>query len=372
MPAKLCKTYDTPNVFDFLDFTVSVNEETDVVILQLTDLQIIDSSQARTETRLSAYEKDYWSPEKMDERCFLGVRETIEAVNPDLIIITGDLVYGEFDDKGTSFHALIDFLDSFQIPWAPVFGNHDNESKIGVDRQSELLENAEYCLFRQRNLTGNGNYTVGILQGEKLKRVFFMLDSNGTGGISQESLANSHSSPYAGFGQDQIEWYTSVADEIKEFSRDSKISFAFHIQPAIFGTAFIKYGFTNSGTAQNPINIDLLDNAEDGDFGYLGNDLKSAWDTDFSVYETIKALGCDSIFAGHEHCNSASVVYDGIRFQYGQKSSTYDRANYVTEDGRIVGSYCNKGAPLVGGTVVRLAEDGSIKEAHIYLCETAR
>jgi len=362
-PSKIPSEYDCP------DFTVNVEENRDIVILQLTDLQIIDASQARTENRLSAYEKDYWAPEKMDERCFLGVRETIEAVKPDLILITGDLVYGEFDDAGTSFAALIEFMDSFRIPWAPVFGNHDNESKIGADRQSHMLENAQHCLFRQRNLTGNGNYTVGISHGGKLKRVFFMLDSNGTGGLSPESLANGHSSPYAGFGQDQIEWYTKTGREIKTLSPDCKISFAFHIQPAIFASAFRKYGFTNSGTVQNPINIDLLENAEEGDFGYLGNDLKSAWDNDFTVYETIKVLGTDSIFAGHEHCNSASVVYDGIRFQYGQKSSTYDRANYITEDGHIVGSYSKKGIPVVGGTVVNLADNGSIKEAHIFLCK---
>ena len=369
--ATISKTSDLPNVHSCPDFTVCVDEDKYIVILQLTDLQIIDASQVRTESRLSAYEKDYWAPEKLEERCFLCVRDTIETVKPDLILITGDLVYGEFDDAGTAFTALIEFLDSFRIPWAPVFGNHDNESRLGADWQSKMLENAGYCLFKQRSLTGNGNYTVGISQGGKLKRVFFMLDSNGTGGISQESLKNGHSTPHAGFGQDQIDWYTSAGTGIKEAYPNCKISFAFHIQPAVFGTAFQKYGFTNSGTSQNPINIDLLEYAEDGDFGYLGNDLKSAWDNDLKVYETIKSLGCDSIFAGHEHCNSASFVYDGIRFQYGQKSSTYDRANYITEDGQIVGSYSKRGAPLVGGTVVRLAEDGSIKEAHIYLCEKA-
>lgn len=76
--------------------------------------------------------------------------------------------------------------------------------------------------------------------------------------------------------------------------------------------------------------------------------LKGAWDLDGSVWEGIKKLGADSVFVGHEHCNSASVVYDGIRCQYGQKSSTYDRANYVQRDGAIVGSFTEAGDPMVG------------------------
>ena len=115
--------------------------------------------------------------------------------------MTGDLVYGEFDDAGTSLLALIEFMESFDIPWAPIFGNHDNESKKGADWQSARLEAAKNCLFKQRTLTGNGNYTVGIQQDGVLKRVFFMLDSNGCGAISEESRANGHTVTSVGFGK---------------------------------------------------------------------------------------------------------------------------------------------------------------------------
>lgn len=63
--------------------------------------------------------------------------------------------------------------------------------------------------------------------------------------------------------------------------------------------------------------------------------MKNAWDTSKNIYNGMKELGVDSIFVGHEHCNSASVVYEGIRFQYGQKSSEYDRYNSVGDDGKI-------------------------------------
>lgn len=347
------------------DFIVEVESGRNPVILQLTDPQILDSAQRRVPNRISSAQATYYATNRMEANCFQYMRETIEAVNPDLIIITGDLVYGEFDDNGTSLLALIEFMESFDIPWAPIFGNHDNESKKGSDWQSAQLEAAENCLFKQRTLTGNGNYTVGIQQDGELKRVFFMLDSNGCGAISEESRANGHTVTSVGFGQDQIDWYTETATSITALSPATKLSFAFHIQPAVFEEIGERY---NAGES---VNIDTAPNKTAGDFGYLGANLKSAWDHDRAVWNGLKSLGVDSILVGHEHCNSASIVYEGIRLQYGQKSSTYDRVNYLKKDGSIVGAYPPVGGtPLIGGTVMPLScEDGSICNPYIYLCK---
>ena len=362
---------DKVNPAKFLDFTVDVEAGREPVILQLTDTQIIDASQERTADRLGSGLDAYYAKDQMDERCFDYLRETVNATKPDLILITGDLVYGEFDDDGTALTALIEVMESFQIPWAPVFGNHDNESALGADWQCEQLENAEYCLFEQKTLTGNGNYSVGITQGGELKRVFFMLDSNGCGGMSAATVANGHSKGSVGFGSDQIAWYTDVATKVSRVAPGMKYSFAYHIQQEIFRTALSQYGTVDANTINNPINIDTLANKAETDFGYLGRDLKSSWDKDFSIYNGMKALGCDSHFVGHEHCNSASVMYDGTRFQYGQKSSCYDRANYIQANGSIVGSYSDAGTPIMGGTVMKMAEtDGSFTDSFIYYCDT--
>ena len=354
-----------------VDFVVEVPKGRDPVVLQLSDTQIIDASQERPGRGGVLY--DWWATDKMDERCFDFVRETIEATNPDFIIITGDVVYGEFDDNGSVWLKFIEFMESFQIPWSPVFGNHDNESYMGVDWQCRQLENAKYCLFEQKALTGNGNYSVGIMQDDELKRVFYMLDSNGCGGASAQSLANGHTKTSKGFGQDQIDWYTEEIIRVKDQVPEIKISFAYHIQQAVFADAYKQYGFNQSNKYQN-INLETIPNKAEGDFGHIGRQMKDAWDENKSIYNGMKALGVDSILVGHEHCNSVSVVYDGVRFQYGQKSSQYDRFNYVTADGAIAGDYqAPAGATsLIGGTVMVLSkEDGQIKDAYIYYCEEA-
>ncbi|MBO5736810.1 MAG: hypothetical protein J6S04_03270, partial [Clostridia bacterium] len=105
------------------------------------------------------------------------------------------------------------------------------------------------------------------------------------------------------------------------------------------------------------------------DFGFIGRQMKNPWDTDFTIFNGMKALGADSIFVGHEHCNSASVVYEGVRFQFGQKSSEYDRFNYINTDGTITDTLKTGGKSLMGGSVIPLSKvDGAITNPYIYYC----
>lgn len=352
------------------DFVVEVPVGRDPVVLQLSDTQIIDAAQARPGR--TGVDYNYWATDQIEERCYDFLTEVITATNPDFIILTGDVIYGEFDDSGTALVSLINFMDSFEIPWSPVFGNHDNESTKGADWQCEQLENSPYCYFEQKELTGNGNYSVAIAQGGEIKRVFYMLDSNGCGNVSAESMANGHTSTAVGFAQDQINWYTDQITELKEYVPDVKISFAYHIQQAVFGEAYAKYGFNQAEKYQD-VNLDIMEGVAEGDFGYIGRQMKNPWDSSKSVYNGMKALGADSIFVGHEHCNGVSVVYDGIRFTYGLKSSEYDRFNFIHTNGIIEGGYGyakqKDATSLIGGTVIVLSEtDGTIEDCYNYYC----
>ena len=367
--AYYCACGDYKTNADLVDFTVTVAEGKDPVVLQLSDTQM-------------------WDAHNVEEYCYRYVRETIEATNPDLIILTGDIVYGKFDDNGAIFTDFIAFMESFAIPWAPVFGNHDNESLKGVDWQCAQLEAAEHCLFKQRELTGNGNYSVGIIQGGRLLRVFYMLDSNGcsapmtsnNGTKITPAEGTNEVKTSAGIADDQKLWYKASVTAVHNVFADVKISFAYHIQQAIFGDVPKKYSeydptvkAGSSSELQNPLHLDTLERAEETDFGYVGRLPKSAWGAKSTYIAELNALNVDSVFVGHEHCNSYSIVYEGIRFQYGQKSSQYDRYNWLTADGKIVGGYGSAmpatATPLMGGTVIPLSqEDGSVKTGYIYYC----
>lgn len=359
--------YGAEDMEDLVDFTVEVESGREIRVLQLTDPQIIESEQQRVAGRLTSDNATRWSKENKEEMYKKYFTSIINESSPDLILLTGDLVYGEFDDSGEAFTEFVTFMDSFEIPWAPVFGNHENESAKGVDWQCSQLEASQYALFKQRELTGNGNYCVGLKQDGVYKRVFFMLDSNGCANASATSLANGHTQTGYGFGEDQIEWYTSLAQKMRYCVPELKISAAFHVQLATFEKACLKYGFVDGNANTNPVNLDTLANKTAGDFGYLGENLANKWDEKENVYYGFKSLGFDSFFVGHTHRNSASIQYQGIRFQFGQKSSTYDSANYLQADGSYSTDYSNNATPIIGGTSVTIDNDGSLKNCELLL-----
>ena len=125
--------------FGIVDFVVEVPVGKDPVVLQLTDTQIIDLAQARP----TSNRYDGWATDQVEELCYNHLTEVITATKPDLILLTGDIVFGEYDDAGTTLISLVNFMETFKTPWAPIFGNHDNESTKGVDWQCEQFENAQ-------------------------------------------------------------------------------------------------------------------------------------------------------------------------------------------------------------------------------------
>ena len=348
------------------DFIIEIPNDKTPVILQLSDPQMLDSSQA-VKGRLSDGEEEYWEKDKKEERCFKYIRETVENTKPDLILIAGDIVYGEFDHDGSALCSFIEFMETLNTPWAPVLGNHETESKMGVDWQCAKLENAKNCLFKQRTLTGNGNYTIGIKQNGKLLRVFYMMDSN-SGNPSEKSVANGHSKHVAGFGDDQIEWFKNGITTLHKSSPDTKISFMFHIAPHAFEKTYEKYGYTrNRSTGIFPIIIDEMDKTKN-DFGVILYPIDN-WDKDNTVWQIFKDLGVDSVLVGHDHEVSASVVYDGIRCQFGLKSSTYDSNIYIDKEGNLKKSWIPAGTPMIGGTLMHLSPNGEIEKAYHYYCQ---
>ena len=92
---------ESNSIFNGCDFVVQLGAErkdTNIKLLQITDTQIIDSMQMRTPDRLRPDEISAWDPRNFDAQCGDHIRSLVTQTSPDLIFITGDLVYGEFAD----------------------------------------------------------------------------------------------------------------------------------------------------------------------------------------------------------------------------------------------------------------------------------
>ena len=313
------------------DFSVEIKEIRPVRILQITDMQPVDPGQKRYAERIEVSEP--LTEEDLYRRIYRYIGEGVKRTDPDLIIVTGDCVYGEFDDDGSMLRSFIRYMESLNVPWAPVFGNHDNESKKGVSWQCRELENAENCLFSRGNVTGNCNYTIGITRNGELLRVLYMMDSNGCGQAFRYGYKEDYP-PYnegekvrteQGFGDDQIDWVKQSAAKIdEEAGRTVPKFFCFHIPMYEIVEACYEKGYVQDKDNRNKEKFTLGREipAKEGDFGTKG-EIFAAFEKP-GAWQTFTACGMDGMFFGHCHVNTLSVNYKGVRITYGLKTGDFD------------------------------------------------
>ena len=253
------------------------------------------------------------------------IEEGVRKTDPDLIILTGDNIYGETDDDGRLWVEMTNVLDSFEIPWLCVFGNHDNESQKGVLWQIQVVNESKYGYMKEgKCLNGNCNYTVGIKQANKLKYVFYMLDTNGCAlkpsNYGESLLPNNPDlneiQQTIGIYPDQISWMTESSENI--FSVVGKIPsmMFFHVPPCeTYYSVIHRYADTYGSW---PFYAN-----RDGDKGMAREQL-GGFQSNGMLFDIAKDIGCVGMFMGHQHNVATSTMYNGIRLTYGLKTGTGD------------------------------------------------
>ena len=341
------------------DFVIDVCHSRELRILQLTDMQIIDLESTRNPTRDRQIKGAYFKEgvPSMDDRCFSYVKELIDRTSPDIILMSGDNIYGEFDDNGRMLTLLCERMEEYGVYWAPVFGNHDNESRIGVREQIRIMQSYEHCLIADNGVTGHSNYNIRVKRNGKDILGIFMLDSNGCKtvgnphapeeGITEDNIDYDLIEHKQGIYPDQTEWMRSRAEALfKEIGEYPPSIACFHIPIRIFDKAFEeKYGYVHG--------VDFVADA-DGDFGRIvehGN--HSGMDEDLFFHNTAKQIGVKAYLVGHEHNNNACIEYDGVILNYGVKTGV---CTYYKNDS-------------IGGTLIRLSDKEEKLDFSHVLCE---
>ena len=300
------------------DLVLRFSKERPIRVLQLTDVQVIDASQRRTPGRLRPDEIAAWDPKNFDLQCGDHIRSLMTQARPDLVIITGDLVYGSFDDNGQTMDWFCRLMDSFGVYWAPVFGNHDNESNRGVDWQCERLQSCRYCLFQRGDVTGNGNYTIGIAVGDSLLRVIHMLDSNGCRAGKDPAIQRT-----PGLYPDQLDLLADRAAKIRAAQKQEIPAFmAFHIPLDLFQRAAEEKGYAKDRSDTFVIGVNRP--AKDRDFGFSLRAPYECIPTQEGFVDFLRAVGVDGVFAGHVHNSCFSISWRDIVWTFGLKSGQYD------------------------------------------------
>lgn len=312
----------------------------DLKVVQLTDIHIGGGAMSKGK----------------DAKALNAVAAMLTAEKPDLVVLTGDMVYPVPFQAGTfnndiSTRMLITLMEQLGVYYTVCFGNHDSEFYGTHDREhvSDLWadEDLKYSLYQEgpEDVDGYGNHVIKVKNSQGIvKNAYFMLDSHDytDGDILgiQWKYDNIH--------ENQIEWYKENVLAIdaanKAIDPDCEMftSLAFfHIPLEEYQIAWDEY--KNNGYKDTE-NVKYFDGYfhEDGEKSYHG-----IYSENF--FETMLELGSTKgTFCGHDHVNNATIEYKGIRLTYGMSIDYLAYTNLATEGAQR------------GCTVINLTQDGEL------------
>ena len=273
----------------------------DFVVLNLTDIHMADF--------------DYYG--SYNVRLFAHIRALVEKTQPDLITISGDLFSS--DSVVLSVYELTDLMDGFGIPWAPIFGNHDDGGNCDLNFLADVMMRSEHCLLQKGDAAlGVGNYIINVCDGESIVHSLLMMDSHGDG-----------------LHENQIDWYRWAAS-----AANAPSTVILHIPIEEYQLAYDaawddgwKEGFYAFGSQKEAIC------PEGGSNGF---------------FAAVQDIGLTkNILCGHDHTNDFSILYEGVRLSYSMR----------------LGIYGAHHPDNMGATLLTIYDDGKVDVSHIHRYE---
>ena len=279
------------------------------------------------------------------------VSELVKRTKPDLITVTGDLACAGED---YAYDMLANFLDSFRIPWSPVWGNHDNQ--WGDEQiRSVIARYKEHPFFVYEDgpsELGNGNYVIKITEKEKPVCALIMLDTHDrapyTNENGEEALAWGKLQP------NQIEW---AEERINELKREGCLDAVVFQHIPIYGYRLASKAAFKEGIDQAAMTVAASMGTECWNSGYeesigVQHEEICSYPADEGALSMLKRTGLVShIVAGHDHTNNWMIKYEGIKMIYSLKA----------------GAGCYWEPESNGGTVLKIGDNGVSRVYHEYV-----
>lgn len=290
--------------------TVEKEKDKDFVILNLADVQLCDLEDI---CRFPTIRKE--------------LEYLVEVSHPDLITLTGDQTWS--NENLLSLNSLINWLESFGIPYAPVFGNHDygnekNSSVLDQNKCCDIYEGAKHCLFKRgpSNLGALGNYVINVVEDGEIFKTVYMLDSGYEPAITDG----------------QKDWVCWNAEGIKSVFGYFPESLVFLHKPLPeYRLAYNDYRSGGETVAIGEVHVH---------YSLYGS-------TQNGFFDVAKSINVKDIVCGHQHGNNFTLLYDGVRLTFALKT------------GELGGFYKDENVYLNGATVLRLNAQTTIESVFV-------
>lgn len=250
------------------------------------------------------------------EPAFVCVNEMLDKEKPDLVVFTGDVIFGKPAEEG--LRTIIGMASSRKIPFAVTFGNHDDEPGISDVSREKLLEIVKTIpgnlTDNEDGVSGVCNFALPILSSDGkgvTKAVVYGFDSHSY--LKLEGLEG-----YDYIKHDQIGWYRRrSAAFTKANGGKPLLSLAFmHIPVIEYAQALLDLHTNVVGTKFEAIGCSKFNSGLFVNFLEMG-DVKG-------------------VFSGHEHNNDFVADYKGILLGYGRYSGGDTVYNDIPNGARVI------------------------------------
>ncbi len=245
-----------------------------------------------------------------------NIKKVVDAEDPDLVLFAGDISYGI--DSAYQFRlyvsSMVQYIESKKIPWAHVYGNHDDEinsegyySAISKVEQQKIFESFDYCVSKagDEDLSGIGNYVLPVMTSDGSKIAFnvFGLDSGGYIDPPYKDIVNDGNyfyGKYEGMQKDQTEWYRATSELLEEYNGEkvpAMMYFHIPLQETYYAWK-ASFGMKENITGSKKENI-------------------SAPTVNGGLFDAVLERGDVKLIAhGHDHINDFAVDYKGVKLCY--------------------------------------------------------
>ena len=309
---------------------------------------------------------DIQDDESLDSRVQTFIRKAVYAARPDLIVLTGDNIYGSDVSSGQTATAIGQYMSIFQslgVPVAIVFGNHDdNGSALSKEQQMAIYNRYSVSISYDEGagMAGCGTYNVPIFGSTETDKVKFNLWMFDTG----SSINNAISGKYDYMRADQLNWYQTKSNELKAANGGNLVpSIAFqHIIVNDIYDALTPV--SSGGVSYNGNHYVLPNTAAPGSI--MREHPCPSGNANEREFTVLKQQGdVIAIVSGHDHRNMFVVPHEGIDLINTPAAGFYSNLVYHGDDdtrgARIIDVYEDTGSYTTSMLILR-----DLAQAEVY------
>ena len=240
------------------------------------------------------------------------IRNVMEAEKPDLVMLTGDVIFGKPAEK--SLRTVLDLISTYEVPFGITFGNHDDEQGLNKEELMKIIKTYPYNLTEcEPGLSGSTNYILPLKQKDGVKdaAVLYCFDSH-----SYSQLKGIDGYDY--IKSDQIAWYRKKSAEFTSENGGKPLpAYAFfHIPLPEYHAAVADENATLIGTRMEKA---------------CSPELNSG------MFVAMKEAGdVKAVFVGHDHDNDYAVYWHDILLAYGRYTGGNTVYNHLSNGARII------------------------------------